>query len=49
MEKFKVLFVFPNTYLNIGIPQGIAILSACLKEAGFETDLLTIHLLKQKK
>lgn len=35
MKKYKVLFVFPNDYLSIGIPQGIAILSACLKRAGF--------------
>lgn len=49
MEKYKVLFVFPNTYLNIGIPQGIAILSACLKEAGFETDLFDFTFVKTEE
>lgn len=43
----RVLFIFPNEYLNIGIPQGIAILSACLKEAGHNTDVFDFTFVKQ--
>lgn len=44
----RVLFVYPNEYLNIGIPQAIAILSACLKEAGHITDLFDFTFIKQE-
>ncbi|OGX34834.1 MAG: hypothetical protein A3I43_03420 [Omnitrophica WOR_2 bacterium RIFCSPLOWO2_02_FULL_50_19] len=38
MEKNKrVLFFYPNSEGYGGIPNNIALLSACLKEAGFET------------
>ena len=45
----KVLFVFPNEYLSIGIPQGIAILSACLKRAGHSTDIFDFTFVKQRE
>jgi len=44
----KILFFYPNDYLSKGIPQGIAILSACLKLAGHETDIFDLTFLKTK-
>lgn len=35
----KVLFVYPEHYLNIGIPGGIAVLSAVLKQGGHQVAL----------
>jgi radical SAM superfamily enzyme YgiQ (UPF0313 family) len=37
MKKGKVLFLYPNSEGLGGIPNGIALLSSCLKNAGFET------------
>lgn len=42
----KVLFVYPEHYLNIGIPGGIAILSAILKRGGHETAVFDTCFLK---
>lgn len=42
----KVLFVYPEHYLNIGIPGGIAILSAILKRAGHQVALFDTCFLK---
>jgi len=36
-KKGKVLFLYPNSEGYGGVPNGIALLSACLKQAGFET------------
>lgn len=36
-EKGRVLLVYPNSEGYGGIPNGLALLSSCLKEAGFET------------
>lgn len=44
----KVLFIHPNEYLSIGVPQGIAYLSAVLKKAGHKTDLFDFTFVKQK-
>lgn len=35
--KGRVLFLYPNSEGLGGVPNGIALLSGCLKEAGFET------------
>lgn len=45
----KVLFVYPNDYLEIGIPIGIAILSAVLKERGHQVDLFDFTFIKEKE
>ena len=47
-EEFimRVLFFHPEKYLNIGIPSGISLLSAILKQHGFETDLFDTTFLK---
>ena len=42
----KVLFVYPEHYLNVGVPGGIAILSAILKRAGHQTALFDTCFLK---
>lgn len=42
----KVLFVYPEHYLNIGIPGGIAIMSAILKQRGHEVQLFDTCFLK---
>lgn len=39
MSKFKVLLVYPNLQLVNLLPSNIAILSACLKEAGMDVRL----------
>ena len=35
----RILFLYPNKYLNTGIPTGIATLSAVLKREGHEVDI----------
>ena len=35
--KGKILFIYPNSEGYGGIPNGLALLSGCLKQAGFET------------
>ena len=35
--KGKVLFIFPNNEGYAGVPNGLALLSGCLKESGYET------------
>lgn len=42
----KVLFVYPNDYINIGIPQGIACLSAVLKSSGHTVDVFDYTFIK---
>jgi anaerobic magnesium-protoporphyrin IX monomethyl ester cyclase len=42
----KVLFVYPEHYLNIGIPGGIAIMSAILKKHGHEVQVFDTCFLK---
>lgn len=44
----KVLFFHPANYLEIGIPQGIALLSAILKKEGHTVDLFDTTFLKPK-
>jgi radical SAM superfamily enzyme YgiQ (UPF0313 family) len=38
-KDFKVLFVYPNTMMATLLPLNISLLSACLKEAGFQVEL----------
>lgn len=45
----KILFIYPNDYLEIGIPSGIATLSAVLKQAGFEVELFDFTFVKTKE
>jgi len=47
-KKMKVLFFNPANYLEIGIPQGIAILSAILKKEGHQIELFDTTFLKRK-
>ena len=42
----KVLFFHPANYLDIGIPQGIAVLSAILKKEGHKVELFDTTFLK---
>jgi len=44
----KVLFIHPNEYLSIGIPTGIAQLSAVLKNAGHTIDIFDFTFVKTK-
>ena len=39
----RVLFVYPNLYTQMGFNHGLAALSAVLKEAGHETELLNLN------
>ena len=34
-KKLKILFLYPNFHMSTLVPNGIAILSAVLKESGF--------------
>ncbi len=43
LKNFKFLFVFPNMYGNLYFSPAISTLSACLKEKGFQTELIHIH------
>lgn len=45
----KILFIYPNDYLNIGIASGIATLSAVLKQAGHEVDLFDFTFVKTRQ
>lgn len=45
----KILFVHPNSYLAHGIPSGIAVLSAILKQAGFQVDLFDFTFVKTRE
>ena len=38
-DRFRVLFVYPNTMMSTLVPIHISVLSACLKEKGFDADL----------
>ncbi len=42
----RVLFIHPERYMNIGIPSGIATLSALIKQHGHQVDLFDTTLLK---
>ena len=44
----KILFLYPNQYLDIGIPTGIATLSAVLKREGHEVDIFDWTFIKIK-
>ena len=44
----KVLFIYPESYLNVGIPGGIAIMSALLKQRNHKVDLFDTCFLKTK-
>lgn len=48
MKKTKVLFIYPNHPALGVVPNSIAILSACLKRAGFETRLFDASLYRTK-
>lgn len=45
----KILFIYPNDYLSIGIPTGIATLSSCLKKAEFDVGLFDFTFIKTKE
>ncbi len=45
-STMRVLFIYPEHYLNIGIPGGISILSANLKRHGHETALIDTTFMK---
>jgi radical SAM superfamily enzyme YgiQ (UPF0313 family) len=38
-DKFKVLFIYPNTEMATLVPINLSLLAPCLKEAGFEVQL----------
>ncbi len=39
----RVLFIYPNLYTQMGFNHGLASLSACLKQAGHETELVNLN------
>lgn len=45
----KILFIHPGNYLSIGIPNGIATLSAVLKREGYQVDLFDFTFIKTKE
>lgn len=45
----KILFIHPNNYLSIGIPNGIALFSAILKKEGFEVNLFDFTFIKPRE
>ena len=45
----RVLFVYPNDYLSNGIPTGIAVLSAVLKQKHHIVDIFDFTFIKTKK
>ena len=45
----RVLFIFPNDYLSNGIPTGIAILSAVLKQKGHIVDIFDFTFIKTEE
>ena len=45
----KILFIHYNEYLHIGIPTGIACLSAILKQEGHEIELFDSTFIKTKQ
>ncbi len=45
----KILFIHPNDYLNIGIPNGMTSLSAILKNEGHKTDVFDFTFIKTKE
>ncbi len=47
--KMKILFVYPQYYLMRGIPLGISLLSALLKEEGHKIDLFDTTFMKSKE
>lgn len=38
-NKFRILFIYPNTMMATLVPINLSLLSACLKTKGFEVDL----------
>jgi radical SAM superfamily enzyme YgiQ (UPF0313 family) len=42
-SPMRVLFVYPNLYTQMGFNHGLASLSACLREAGHETQLVNLN------
>ncbi|MDI6728710.1 MAG: hypothetical protein QMD44_07285, partial [Thermodesulfovibrionales bacterium] len=38
-NKFRVLFIYPNTEMATLVPINLSLLAPCLKQAGFEVDL----------
>ncbi len=49
MSKLKVLLVYPNLQMVNLLPSNIAILSACLKQSGFEVKLFDTTLYKTEE
>ena len=45
----KILFIHPNDYLNIGIPNGVTSLSAILKKEGHKIELFDFTFIKTKE
>jgi len=45
----KILFVYPESYLNLGIPGGIAVMSALLKQRKHKVDLFDTCFLKTEE
>ena len=45
----KILFVYPESYLNLGIPGGIAVMSALLKQRNHKVDLFDTCFLKTEE
>jgi hypothetical protein len=37
-KDFKILFIYPNVMMGALLPINISILSACVKQAGFDAD-----------
>lgn len=48
IETMKILFIYPNDYLSIGIPTGLSTLIAIVKEAGHEVSLFDYTFVKTR-
>ena len=44
----RILFIYPNDYLNIGAPPGVALLAAVLREAGHEVRIFDFTFVKTR-
>lgn len=44
----RILFVYPNSFLNVGVPPGVALLSAVLKREGHEVDIFDFTFVKRR-
>ena len=47
-KDFKVLFINCNTMMDVLLPVGLSLISACLKEKGFRGEVVRHYLLQDR-